>query len=76
MEQSLFVGIDVAKDGLDVHVRPTGEAFRIVRDNAGLAGLAERLARLRPALVALEATGAMKSLSRPLPECLRESDSA
>jgi transposase len=57
MEQSLFVGIDVAKDGLDVHVRPTGEAFRIVRDDAGLAGLAERLARLRPALVALEATG-------------------
>src|SRR5512137_357803 len=57
MEQPLFVGIDVAKDGLDVHVRPTGEAFSVPHDDAGLAGLAERLTRLHPTLVALEATG-------------------
>jgi transposase len=57
MEQPLFVGIDVAKDGLDVHVRPTGEAFSVPHDDAGLAGLAGRLTRLHPTLVALEATG-------------------
>jgi hypothetical protein len=31
MEHS-FVGIDVAKDQLDVHLRPTGEAFRVAHD--------------------------------------------
>src|SRR5438552_2275787 len=29
MERSLFVGIDVAKDFLDVHVRPTDERWRV-----------------------------------------------
>src|SRR5258705_8322065 len=57
MEQPLFVGTDVAKDGLDVHFRPTGEAFSVPHDDAGLAGLAGRLTRLHPTLVALEATG-------------------
>ena len=57
MEPLLFVGIDVAKDRLDVHIRPSGEAFSLPPDAAGLAGLGERLARLGPTLVALEATG-------------------
>lgn len=57
MGQLLFVGIDVAKDSLDVHVRPTGEIFRVAHDDAGLAQLTERVTALRPTLVALEATG-------------------
>lgn len=52
-----FVGIDVAKDRLDVHVRPSDEAFALSRDGPGLAALVERLAALAPALVVLEATG-------------------
>jgi transposase len=52
-----FVGIDVAKDRLDVHLRPAGEAFALSRDGAGLEALVERLAALAPALVVLEATG-------------------
>ena len=52
-----FVGIDVAKDRLDVHLRPSGEAFAVGRDAAGLAALVERLAELEPTLVVLEATG-------------------
>lgn len=56
MEQT-FVGIDVAKDRLDVHVRPSDESFAVARDGAGLAALAERLGVLKPALVVLEATG-------------------
>jgi transposase len=52
-----FVGIDVAKDRLDVHLRPSGEAFAVGRDAAGLSVLVERLAALAPALVVLEATG-------------------
>jgi transposase len=57
MEHSLFVGIDVAKDHLDVHVRPTGEAFRVPHDDAGLATLVDRLRPHPPTLVVLEATG-------------------
>jgi len=52
-----FVGIDVAKDRLDVHLRPVGHAFALSRDGAGLEALVERLAALAPALVVLEATG-------------------
>jgi transposase len=52
-----FVGIDVAKDRLDVHLRPSGEAFAVGRDAAGLGALVERLAGLAPSLVVLEATG-------------------
>jgi len=52
-----FVGIDVAKDRLDVHLRPANEALAFGRDSVGLAALVERLVALRPALVVLEATG-------------------
>ncbi len=56
MEQ-VFVGIDVAKDQLDIHVRPGGESFTVGRDGAGLAALVDRLKQITPALVVLEATG-------------------
>jgi transposase len=53
----LFVGLDVAKDHLDGHVRPSGEAFVVSHDEAGLIQLVARLQALRPTLVVLEATG-------------------
>jgi transposase len=53
----MYVGIDVAKDRLDVHVRPGGESFTVARDGEGLAALTERLGALHPALIVLEATG-------------------
>jgi transposase len=56
MEHS-FVGIDVAKDRLDVHVRPTDEAFSLGHDDAGVTSLVARLSRVPPGLVVLEATG-------------------
>jgi transposase len=52
-----FVGVDVAKDKLDVHVRPTDAAFVVTRDHKGLAELVEKLRDLAPSLVLLEATG-------------------
>ena len=54
---AVYVGIDVSKDRLDVHVRPTGEAFAVARDGEGLADLVARLQPLAPRLVAVEATG-------------------
>ncbi len=56
MEQ-VFVGIDVAKDRLDVHVRPSREVFAVPRDGDGLTALVDRLKQLAPALVVLEASG-------------------
>jgi transposase len=56
MEQ-IFVGIDVAKDRLDVHVRPSDEAFSVARDSEGLTALMQRLGPLHPYLVVVEATG-------------------
>ena len=53
----VFVGIDVAKDRLDVHLLPAGEAFAVTRDHAGLERLVARLDQAAPALVVLEATG-------------------
>ena len=53
-----YVGIDVAKDKLDVHVRPGGEAFCVTRDAKGLVELVQRLQALpAPMLIVLEATG-------------------
>jgi len=61
MEQ-VYVGIDVAKDRLDVHVRPLGEAFAVARDGEGVAALVERLGALKPALVVSEATGGFEQV--------------
>jgi transposase len=56
------VGIDVAKDKLDVCVRPGGESFITARNGAGIADLAERLKKLAPAVVAIEATGGFETV--------------
>ena len=57
-----YIGIDVSKDRLDVHVRPTGDAFTVSRDGDGLAALNARLQPLAPELVAVEATGGFESI--------------
>jgi transposase len=57
-----FVGIDVAKDRLDVHLRPSGEAFAVARDGEGVARLVERLRVLAPQLVVMEATGGYETI--------------
>jgi transposase len=57
-----FVGIDVAKAHLDVHVHPTHETFTTARTAAGLAELAGRLKAMSPALVVLEATGGLETV--------------
>lgn len=52
-----YIGIDVSKDHLDVHVLPQETAFVVERNGKGLAELVERLRPLAPSLVAVEATG-------------------
>jgi transposase len=71
MDTAVFVGIDVSKDHLDVHVRPEGVTFRVSRSDAGLGELLERLAAAaggcgcgngRLAGIAVEATGGFEKI--------------
>ena len=53
----MFVGIDVSKNRLDVHLRPSAASFAVARDGPGLEQLVARLVAAGPELVVLEATG-------------------
>jgi transposase len=59
---AIYVGVDVSKDRLDVHVRPSGEAFAVARDGKGLEDLVGRLLACSPTLVAVEATGGFETI--------------
>lgn len=59
---AIVVGIDVAKDRLDICVRPGGESFVVARTGAGIEELAERLRKLAPRIVAIEATGGFETV--------------
>jgi len=52
-----YLGIDVSKDFLDLHTRPTGQTLRVANDPDGVASITTRAAALCPALVVIEATG-------------------
>src|SRR2546422_1317393 len=57
MTSPVFVGVDVAKEQVDVAVRPSGDRWRVVNDEAGITALVARLRPLAPALIVCEATG-------------------
>lgn len=56
-----YVGIDVSKDRLDVHILPQEVTFAVERNGKGLCSLVERLKPLLPSLIAVEATGGFES---------------
>lgn len=58
----VFIGVDVSKDRLDVHVLPEGASFAVARTPAGLADLIEQIKPRAPYLVALEATGGLEGI--------------
>lgn len=57
---SVYVGIDVSKDHLDVAVAPDGRGWQVPTTEAGLTELGEHLRTLYPTLVVLEATGGLE----------------
>lgn len=59
---ALFVGIDVSKDQLDVHLRPTSEAFSVSRDAAGIDALIARIQAVAPKIIGIEATGGFETV--------------
>lgn len=56
-DSKMFVGIDVSKDRLDVHIHPVGESFELPRNDDGLEQLVIRLKSHDLAVIAIEATG-------------------
>lgn len=57
MTEAVVIGIDIAKDTVEVAVRPAGTTWRAATSPVELGRLAERLGGLRPTLIVLEATG-------------------
>jgi transposase len=57
MSTPRYVGIDSAKQHLDIAVQPGGEHWRVAHAAAGLVQLVAQLDALQPALVVLEASG-------------------
>jgi len=60
MRTECFVGIDVAKDKVDIAVRPTQEEWQAALTPSGIAQVVSRLGEIGPRLVVLEATGGME----------------
>jgi len=60
MSSIVFVGIDVSQDRLDVALAPSGEAWAVNNDEAGIHQLVTRLRPLAPQLIVLEATGRLE----------------
>lgn len=55
-----FVGIDVSKDTLDVHIAPSGVSLHETYDEEGIEKIIEALKAARPTLIVLEATGGLE----------------
>ena len=55
-----FIGIDVARDSLEIAVRPTGAHWSASNEPTALGELVARLLELDPQLIVLEATGGLE----------------
>ena len=60
---SIWVGIDVSQNQLDLYVHPLAETLSVKNDSAGIAQLIEFLTPLQPERVVLESTGRLERLA-------------
>jgi transposase len=58
-----WVGIDVSKRTLDVHIRPQGMSFQVSNDESGITELLKQLEGFSIGLIVLEATGGFQTLA-------------
>lgn len=58
--EPVFVGIDIAKDSLDIHVNPSDERWTGTNNSKGIHDTVERLTALEPTCIVLEATGGLE----------------
>jgi len=56
MQQS-FVGIDISKNSLDVHVLPEDTSYSFANEPQKVKALTRKLKKLKPTLIVMEATG-------------------
>jgi transposase len=56
-KQSSFVGIDISKNSLDVHVLPEDKRYSYPYEPQKVKALIRKLKQLKPALIVMEATG-------------------
>ena len=61
-QQQVYVGIDVAKDWLDVAVHPTGETWRVAQTQDEVPPFVLHLLSVDPHLITLEASGGYETL--------------
>ena len=59
-QESIYVGIDVAKAQVDVAVRPTDDRWEVSHDETGVRQLVSQLKTLEPVMVLLEASGGLE----------------
>lgn len=59
-KELIYVGIDVAKDRVDVAVRPSGKVWSVSYDEAAIADLVVELNSLDPEAVIAESTGGLE----------------
>ena len=55
--EKVFIGIDIAKNTIDIHVLPSGESWTVGTTPTELAETVDRLAALKPTNIVMEATG-------------------
>lgn len=63
-QEPVYVGVDVCKDHLDIHLHPLGQHFRVANRRDGLKRLKRDLAGHPVALVVMEATGKYHRLAQ------------
>ena len=59
---STNIGIDVSKDWLDIVVLPSGETWRTENTEENMGVLVQRLEKLKPERIVIEATGGYERL--------------
>ena len=57
----MFVGIDISKHNLDVALGKDGEVFTIPYNDHQINSLAQKLVKLQPKIILLEATGGLET---------------
>jgi len=59
--KKVFIGIDIAKDKIDISVLPSGESWTVDTGSTELSETVKRLAALKPTCIVLEATGGLET---------------
>jgi len=59
-QESVYAGIDVSKDRLDIAIRPSGAVWSVAYDGDGVGHLLSEFQSLSPSVIVLESTGGLE----------------